>query len=469
MSQNGTPTIALPDPEVRPKVQHRQFTAEYKNLCLPIWENISMQSTPTLNKAVLLWIFLVSVVVVIIAWLDSPYHFDVDSQHYIEIAEGRIYNVIKPFSNRILHPIVAGTIAKVAHFSTELSFLTIGILALVVLLTAVFLVTKASSSRPTVIIAFLLTPFLVGLFQQYYLPDMFHAAILGLFFLCLGRNKLWWTLALLFLLYITRESTILLSLTVALISVYKRWWRTLLGIIIVTCLGITVSTYASSLGQPNIHATSDLVYMLGKIPYNFLKNIFGIVLWTNTMAANSPTTFPNTPLLTVAVPSWLPFGAIHNVGFYTFAPLYPFSTVNTLLTTFGALPVLVLLDLARFRRNMFNSHNASPIIMAALMYGLLSFFVGTSIGASVSRLVGYGWPAFWIASPLLLWQYHRCDNRFFLRFLSYHTTICWLPFLLAKIGVQKTPLVITSLYLALVLYGFAITEIRRTWVNTNEV
>jgi transposase len=34
MSQNGTPTAALPDPEVRPKAKRRQFTAEYKKRIL---------------------------------------------------------------------------------------------------------------------------------------------------------------------------------------------------------------------------------------------------------------------------------------------------------------------------------------------------------------------------------------------------------------------------------------------------
>jgi transposase len=34
MSQTGTPTTALPDPEVRPKAQHRHFTAEYKKRIL---------------------------------------------------------------------------------------------------------------------------------------------------------------------------------------------------------------------------------------------------------------------------------------------------------------------------------------------------------------------------------------------------------------------------------------------------
>ena len=34
MSQIGTPTTALPDPEVRPKAKRRQFTAEYKKRIL---------------------------------------------------------------------------------------------------------------------------------------------------------------------------------------------------------------------------------------------------------------------------------------------------------------------------------------------------------------------------------------------------------------------------------------------------
>ncbi len=34
MSQNGTQTTARPDPEVRPKAQRRQFTAEYKKRIL---------------------------------------------------------------------------------------------------------------------------------------------------------------------------------------------------------------------------------------------------------------------------------------------------------------------------------------------------------------------------------------------------------------------------------------------------
>jgi len=34
MSQTGTPTTTLPDPEVRPKAKHRHFAAEYKKRIL---------------------------------------------------------------------------------------------------------------------------------------------------------------------------------------------------------------------------------------------------------------------------------------------------------------------------------------------------------------------------------------------------------------------------------------------------
>ena len=48
MSQNGTLTIALPDPEVRPKAKHRQFTAEYKKRIL---NEVDACTTPTQRGA----------------------------------------------------------------------------------------------------------------------------------------------------------------------------------------------------------------------------------------------------------------------------------------------------------------------------------------------------------------------------------------------------------------------------------
>ena len=48
MSQNGTIITALPDPEVRPKAKHRQFTAEYKKRIL---DEADACTTPTQRGA----------------------------------------------------------------------------------------------------------------------------------------------------------------------------------------------------------------------------------------------------------------------------------------------------------------------------------------------------------------------------------------------------------------------------------
>jgi transposase-like protein len=48
MSQTETQTTALPDPEVRPKAKHRQFTAEYKKRIL---DEADSCTTPTQRGA----------------------------------------------------------------------------------------------------------------------------------------------------------------------------------------------------------------------------------------------------------------------------------------------------------------------------------------------------------------------------------------------------------------------------------
>src|SRR5512136_196685 len=48
MSQTATPTTTRPDPEVRPKAKHRQFTAEYKKRIL---DEADTCTTPTQRGA----------------------------------------------------------------------------------------------------------------------------------------------------------------------------------------------------------------------------------------------------------------------------------------------------------------------------------------------------------------------------------------------------------------------------------
>ncbi|MEM2352370.1 MAG: hypothetical protein QXT26_08195 [Thermoproteota archaeon] len=399
-------------------------------------------------------------VVILVATWFLPYSFDVDSKYYKDIAEGRIYNVVKPFSNRILHPIIVGMMRKFFGINTDLSFFVVGVLSLIVLVLGVSLIAKSIIPYPAVI-AFLLSPFLLQLFRDYYLPDIFHAAILALFFVCLLHSKTRMALLCLFLLHLTRESTLLLTLIILILGLHRRLWEITVGAILVAVVGIIITSYVANLGQPNIHDLNDVVYMLFKVPYNFLRNVFGLILWTNTLASNNPEAFPQEPLLKISVPSYLPLGAIHSLGIYGFNASYPLSTITHLLSTFGVLPSFVVFNLNKLKRQLMKGE-VHMVFSLALLYGLLSFVIGTSVGASVSRLIGYGWPCFWIACPYIIRLYYHSNRKFLARLLLYHILACYFPFLLTIIPVKTTFLKIIVLCFLLIVHGKTLHEAARS-------
>ena len=263
----------------------------------------------------------------------------------------------------------------------------------------------------------------------------------------------------LFLLYITRESTILLTLSVVLISVYKPNERKFaLAVIGVTLIGVFVSSLAGRLGQTNIHAMSDLLYVGLKIPFNFLKNILGMQLWTNTFAAQLGGACK--PVVTINLPAWLLIGSIRSIGVCPLDITYPLSTITSLLTTFGIAPTILIYSLRmNFRRILENS----PFwLIVALTYGMISFFVGTSVGASVDRLIGYGWPSFWIATPVISLQYCLNNQKPSHKLLLFHVLACWIPWLVFSLYVKSPQSIILVLSIALMMHYLTFRAMRQS-------
>jgi hypothetical protein len=138
----------------------------------------------------LLLILLVSSFTLAITWHSLPY-LDADSHWYVELAECGPVNVVKPFSNRILLPGIIHTLVAVCDLSTDQAFIFVAVIALILLATSVTLIMKSATPYPFVVLAVLCTPFLLGSFSNCYFPDLFHAALLGLFFFLILRDELW--------------------------------------------------------------------------------------------------------------------------------------------------------------------------------------------------------------------------------------------------------------------------------------
>lgn len=128
---------------------------------------------------------------------------DVDSAVYIQMAEGRMEEVVRPYSNRVLHPLLARQLIN-AGLSTSSAFTWIAYFSLIAFVwtTAALFIeslgTIPEAQRLLLTGICLFSPIPLLYFQNIYLPDLFVAALTGCFFLSLSRKHEWWTVGILF-------------------------------------------------------------------------------------------------------------------------------------------------------------------------------------------------------------------------------------------------------------------------------
>jgi hypothetical protein len=388
-----------------------------------------MRSLPASVVAGALALLLVALTLVS-TWSKLPNYEQPDSSYYQQLAEGQPEEVIKPFSTRLLHPAMVRGLSEISGLSIEQSFLWVGIASLVVLLITVSLLLRQHGVFPLLMLPVLYTPFLWQLFSKYYIPDSFHAALLALFFLAFTyRRSL--ALLVLFLLFMARESTVLLSVCLVLFGVVTSDKKLIVQTLLMTVLSWVLLSIFETYGQPNIHALNSILYMLFKLLYNFAHNILGLEFWADTYAAYNPRFCQ--PVWTMDVPSWIPSGSVQNVGICEVRFSEVLETAYYLLLTFGILPTLVLVWLIKHRKTLRTERGLHHLHRAwfgvALIYGMVAFALGTVTGGAVYRLVGYGWPAFWLAAPVLLMDAYETNRKLFGWLVALQALVVWLPWI----------------------------------------
>ena len=251
-----------------------------------------------------------------------------DSEWYIDLATGNYHNVGKPFINRIVYPLVARIVVIFTGVDTKNAFLALNIVSLLILLISLFIIIIPFISNKMLYATIIFTPVLIDLYLNYCLPELFYAALLGVFFLLLRQGKLWASLVFLFLLFLTRENTIVLSLCTIVICFYKRQIQYATSVIVVSFAAMVAISFISHYGQPNIHKLPEILYLALKIPINFISNFSGVIIWTNTLSLSEITahTWHNNPIIQVALPKWLCFGEVTSVGIYGFDIFRPMNT-----------------------------------------------------------------------------------------------------------------------------------------------
>lgn len=421
--------------------------------------NTSFQAL--LNSPLLISI-LISSVIIIFAW-QYIYVKHVDSLFYIMLAKGAA--VKKPFSGRIVYPAVAYSIERLSGLSLSHSFILANTLGLAFLTLTVTVIIKNITSYAVCAIPLLLTPFLIRSFSLVFLPDLFSAGLTGLFFYLLYRAYFWPSLVILLLVYLTRENAIFLCLSLAAVGLYKYRLRWAVAGTLVLVAGIVITSLAARHGLPQEYNMNFLIYLALKVPKNFLYNVCGILIWTNV--------YPDVghPYLLIALPAWLPLGKLHTIGITPMQPLVSLNTLMLLLTTFGVAPSLLGLELGKHWKQIFSENQFW--LQVAIIYGVSSFLIGIAVSYDVMRLIGFTWPAFWLAVPVLLLRYSTFSLGSLGQLLGYHVFACWLPWIMRipwfvdKVTMDSPMPFLVVIFGSIILHLLAVRTMNRSQESLN--
>ena len=377
-----------------------------------------------------------------------PKEVDIDSHMYLAMARGEMSEVVQPYANRVLHPLLARGIAALGVENLETVFLGLAAMSLALFALAIAMLVDRRVSKPEFFIL-MLSPVLCLYCLNIYLSDLFYLALWGFFLVALQRGKLLPAAALLFTMQLTRESTVALAGVVVLAALWKREWKWAVAPAIAVACGMAVVAWLARSAQPNIHNMGGLAYMVTKVFANLSANVCGIIPWSDSYALRFPERYCDAPVWRTVPPAWIPLGGVREIGIYKFDPMAPVWTLSVLLGTFGILPVLLF---RWWQRAGWRHALRLPFpLLAILASGVLFYALGVVTGRSAERLVGHGWTAFWVALPLLVCFKTALPDK--AKLWSAHAACQWAPVLFARMAPPGGAM--WGLLVSLACFGFA--------------
>jgi len=355
------------------------------------------QRSESLSKKVIVGLAAVAIGLCIRGLPKVP---DVDSVSYRKMAEGRMGEVVRPYANRVLHPLVVRGVEEVLqNVRTDpetFAFCIVAVASLVIALTALADLTPRLSAIPFAVLV--ACPTLCLYSVNIYLQDLFALALTALFFRALSAKRIVLSLLFLFLLQTARESTVVIVAALVIAAGVRRQWKWVVGAVGAMVCAMMVVAVVSCDARPNIHSMGALTYLATKVIANGAENLFGVTVWSDTYARQLPNYYPNAPLWKMALPGWVPLGNMTSVGVYRWDASRPVEVAVILLSAFGVLPVLW----ARCGWGRLSFRKWPLAIAVAGLTGLAFLLLSPFAGRTVERQIGYAWPLFWLALPFVV-------------------------------------------------------------------
>lgn len=346
-----------------------------------------------------------------------------DARFYFGIATGDYSQVMQPFASRQLGALVVAAMAHLLHWTVERGFLVEGTLSLIVTLTAIYYLALQTTAPRWLLFAIALVPFWSLLLQDLVLPDLWYSALLAIMLLLLADEHMLASALMMFPLMLSRESTSLTLICFLIAAWQQMRWRDRVTAVASAISGSMVVSHLAARAQPNLEGLPESIYMLAKVPWNFMHNVLGIVPWSNV-----------DPEL-CAAPGWsmpVHLGLVHAIGVCGFSYTGWLDMSEAALSLFGLLPLLTAYLWWRSRK----LKTRNVLLRFTLLYGSLSLLLAPMLGTWFLRLIGYAWPIFFVALPLLFDRFDAVSPKgsrsaaavgfFVLHFIVFYTAYRWM-------------------------------------------
>ena len=360
-------------------------------------------------------------VVVIASVAVVPRVEDVDSSSYRMMVQGE--RACRPYASRILHPSVVRGMSA-AGVSMPVAFAASSIASAVVFY--VLLLVRLRQIRPVwMVFLLLVSPLWWMWIGNIYIQDMFAAALAAILFWsvnmvsCATDGKpacrkvgLPLVALVLFLLQLTRETSAVFALALAVLAWRERDKLLAVVSIVAMVVGMALVAWVSTDAAPNTNELGGFAYMACKALANGVRNFTGMIPWNDGYATHLACYYPDPPLWKCTLPAFLQWGNVHEIGIYAFLPELIAMTIAVWLFFFpGALLLLWrLCREGRLKKSLAHGGFARlPLdVRLAIVSGCIFWVTAPFCGTSLMRYAGYAWPLFWIALPHLAMRQEDC-------------------------------------------------------------
>jgi hypothetical protein len=345
-----------------------------------------------------------------------------DSSSYLRLALGDVAHVMQPWASRQLGVLVVRGLAAMLHVSVRQAFVIEAAVALLVTLLVVDCLLVRANAPRWMLVAVAVLPSWAMLVQYLALPDLWYAAMIAVLLVLLEREWLWAACVMMLPLMLSRESTSLTLLCFLLAAWRRLRWAQRATVVGAAVVGAIVVSRLSAGAMSNVEHIPQALYLFAKLPWNFMRNVLGVLPWSNV----------NTDLCKVPVWSMpLHISSVQAVGICGVSFQQQMAAVTAAMMQFGLLPLLFLAVWLRRRMR----RGDGSLLRFTLIYGGACFLLAPLLGAGFAHLVGYAWPLFLVAGPLLLcevsgegsWRGSMAAIGFFALHLGLCATADWFP------------------------------------------